>query len=499
MTDIDYSKDDFIDVNNQLFRRSRNKIGDTSEPIKDMKDDEKAKEYLQIYGSEIINNLNQINYTFEQIDAYIFKPDKTKKGVNGQILLPVEQPNGKVKDVIVGPTITVSDIQYGPVRPTKSLESLPPEVLMTSDELDEDFDVMQGLIELADPELDYTIDEYDYIISTYEAELERQEDQGQIRNPKMLKDLEVFKFQRNREINKKKKMQEKEDQEDPTQPMTYYGKPATIKLPKPPPPLKPVEEVRLPKKLGVGKYSSLINADATKSQVKDIVKKQGNELNLTSKDFNKSVIQLKELILEKEKQLTGSGRKKKPQAKQPINVIEKPEVFEPLDEEPKDETQSNLTDAEKLDMTLVEVSKTSNQKMSVPSYISKIYELITSLIQFIGRTTVLYITKIKKNLNYLDEEQVKLIYNAIQPFKNHLKLLKEYNNSALIQTTLTKQLEKETLGLYNEINNSIRNYSKLKNYTTFSGAGRSFGSDMVGGFIEQPNDFINRTSTTRFL
>jgi hypothetical protein len=517
MTEIDYSKDDFIDINNQLFRRSRNKMGDTSEPIKDMKDEEKAKGELQIYGSELINNLNQINYTFQQIESYIFKPDKTKKGVNGQILVEVEQPNGEVETVVVRPTtiIPVNDIQYGPVRPP--LRPLAPEVLKTSEEV---IDELPSLSEegippddfvFYDPAMEFEDDERKQIISIYEKELKRQEDAGKTKNQKMLEDLDAFKFQRDNDEARKAR------EEDPTQPMTYYGKPATVKLPKPPPPPKP--EVSLPKKLGTGKYSSLLNADAGKKDVKKVLDSfvDGGDKSISKKEYNAlNAMQIKDYVLNKEKQFSGSGRgkqltggagkKKKAQPKAkapattPLNLTETSEVFDPLDEAPKDETQANLTDAQKLDAILVEVSKSSGQKNTVPSYISKIYELITSLIQFIGRTTVLYITRIKKNINYLDEEQVKLIYDAIQPLKDdNIEILKKYKNSALIQTTLTNQLEKETIGLYKEINNSIRNYTKLKNYTTFSGAGRSFGTDFVGGFIEQPNDFVNRTSTTIFL
>jgi hypothetical protein len=101
----------------------------------------------------------------------------------------------------------------------------------------------------------------------------------------------------------------------------------------------------------------------------------------------------------------------------------------------------------------------------------------------------------------MTEEQVKLIFNETLKLKTNLSMLDGYKNmgGALIKQTLYKQLVKETEGLYNEINNSIRNYNKLKDYTTFAGAGRSFGTDYIGGFIESPNDFVNRTSTTRFL
>ena len=65
MGDIDYSKQDFIDINNRLFRIARNKISENSKGIKDLDDDNKTKgeSNLVVYGSELINNLNQM-YSF---------------------------------------------------------------------------------------------------------------------------------------------------------------------------------------------------------------------------------------------------------------------------------------------------------------------------------------------------------------------------------------------------------------------------------------------------
>jgi hypothetical protein len=78
MTTVDYSKNDFIDINNQLFRRARNNIGEsTAEDIK--VDDLSNNEEVKIYGSELINNLKQINYTFEQLEAYVLMPSKLTK------------------------------------------------------------------------------------------------------------------------------------------------------------------------------------------------------------------------------------------------------------------------------------------------------------------------------------------------------------------------------------------------------------------------------------
>jgi uncharacterized small protein (DUF1192 family) len=188
----------------------------------------------------------------------------------------------------------------------------------------------------------------------------------------------------------------------------------------------------------------------------------------------------------------------------PEPVVQTPKEFESLEEAPKDEANANLDIANKLDKVLAKLTN-MGQNTPVPSYLSKVSELITTLIQFIGRTTLLYITRIKKNLNYLDEEQVKLIYNSNELMKSKLDMLKSYGemSGALIKQTLYKQLEKEMLGLYNQINDSIRNYNKLKDYTIFSkvGGGFNYGVDrMVGGyFIESDNPFIRHSTTKRFL
>ena len=108
MTDIDYSKNDEFDINNRLFRQARNNIASDNVPIKDLDDEEKGKSNLLIYGSELINNLNQINYTFDQIESLIFKPSKiTKKNIK--------------KVIEEGPKATLEDIK----EPTPKIEELP--------------------------------------------------------------------------------------------------------------------------------------------------------------------------------------------------------------------------------------------------------------------------------------------------------------------------------------------------------------------------------------
>ena len=107
------------------------------------------------------------------------------------------------------------------------------------------------------------------------------------------------------------------------------------------------------------------------------------------------------------------------------------------------------------------------------------------------------------NLIYLDEDQVKLIYTAISKFKDNLQILKDFKNkgSALIKDTLYNQVEKETLNLYNEIYNSIRNYSTMKDYTVMAGSGMVNYMDPLSGgyFIQSDSPFIRHSTTKRFL
>jgi hypothetical protein len=178
-----------------------------------------------------------------------------------------------------------------------------------------------------------------------------------------------------------------------------------------------------------------------------------------------------------------------------INVGD-PELID--EEDPEADIRKNEVIAGKVDSDLTE---TSNMEDSTPSqtYIAKANELMISLIQFLGRTTVLYITKIKKNLNYLDEDQIKLIVENYTKLKPNLEMLKYYKNEggAIIKETIYKQLTKETLELFNQINDSIRNVKKIKNYNIFSGAGMN--KYKGGYFIQSDNPFIRHSTTKRFL
>jgi hypothetical protein len=157
------------------------------------------------------------------------------------------------------------------------------------------------------------------------------------------------------------------------------------------------------------------------------------------------------------------------------------------------EQNSNFELAKEIQEILVEIRKIG-QKSPIPVYKTKIDELMTGLIQFIGRTTVLFITRIKKNIKYLDEKLTKEIYEQISKFKYNLEILRNYKNKSamLIKHTLYNQVEKEAIGLYNEINDGIRNYNRLKSYVSLE--------PLQGGFfIQSGNPFITHSTTKRFL
>jgi hypothetical protein len=439
---IDYSKHDEIDINNQLFRRARNNISENKEAIKDLDDDEKstAEKNLLLYGSEFINNLKQINYTFEQIERYIFIKSKVSKKT--------------IKKVISETKSTVADIRKPIEEELLPLDDMP--------ELEGDKDFMN--YKFIDRDLDLDLKEYEQHYEKLQTELEIIGEQLTI-------------------------MMGDEDIEDATE-IDEKGSQNLIDL------------KNYINKL-LEEYDYLID------KIKYL---RGRE---------------REDILEEAKATplpddedTGAGRYRggakkrgRPKKQQTIRIsattpatatpttppiidVGDPELIE--EEDPEAEIRKNEKVAEKLDELLVE---TVNIEDSTPSqtYIAKANELTTGLIQFLGRTTVLYITRIKKNLNYMDEDQIKIIVDNYTKLKPNLDKLNYYKNTggALIKETLYNQLTKETLGLYNEINDSIRNVKKIKNYTIFSGAGMN--QYRGGYFIQSDNPFIMHTTTKRFL
>ena len=482
---MDYSQEDIININNQLFRRARNNMSKNTEPIKDLDSDVKdiEKKSLSIYGSELINNLNQINYTFRQLEDYIFVPSKINiKNVN--------------KIIEEGVKAKVEDIK----KPTETIEPIEPVEPEIEDELPE-LEELERFSRI-DRDLEYTQDEVKKNFENTQKEVKKltekirkAETEGGQEN--LIEAAKDYKAALEDDILYLISLKVEDRKKKPKPPPP----------PRPPPPpediLEPTEQLIKDGETDIEILKESLKSENFQDEDVDILQ--------NVKDVKKFLKRYKKQQTEG-KQTEGAGRRiytggvgikgmkrKNKKTKEPLVVQETPEEFEYIEEEaPADEAKENLKSAKKLDKSLVETVNVG-QKSPVPAYMTKIYELMTNLIQFIGRTTVLYITRIKKNLNYLDEEQIRLIYNAISLFKANLKILKDFKNKggAIIKETLYTQVEKETLGLYNEIYNSILNYNKLKDYTVFKGAGMD---RLVGGyFIQSDNPFIRDTPTKRFL
>ena len=494
MATIDYSKNDFIDINNQLFRRARNNIGKSVPSIKDSEDKSGDTEKLGIYGSELINNLNQINYTFEQIETYIFVPSKiTKKNI--------------AKVIEAGVKAKVEDIK----APTPEIEVLPEEDL--------------SLPELGGP--DYI--DYIFIDRGLDLSLKEYEDAKALIEAELIKmDALIIKTAEEQGIDistdeglalADSKLSSMIQYHTRLQDELFYINGA-IKEEEETPPSSGFVPVEFPEAgADLITIRQMIKAKAPISVLKEELIRIGFKgVNIQSLE---SVKQVRTILKNYEAEIAslpteGAGRyrggagvkgmkkgvktpktskAKTLKTKDPI-VGETEEEFEDIEDDAvADEVKENFSDTKTLDKSLVKVVNTG-QKSPVPSYLSKVYELMMNLVQFIGRTTVLYITRIKKNLNYLDEEQVKLIFDANNKLPRNIAVLRDFENKggALIKDTLYKQIKKETQGLYDEINNSIKNYAKLKDYTTFSGAG------LRGGYFIQSDDpFIRSSTTKRFL
>ena len=555
MTDTDYSKNDFIDINNRLFRIARNKISENSKGIKDLDDDNKTKgeKNLLVYGSELINNLNQINYTFKQLEDYIFVPIK-----------------GKTKKDIL------KIIEKGPTTPISELKESTPLLDDAFEGLFELFDA-EGLPDLETPEIlpfqnytfisldklyTYTLqeleeqirflkDEIDKIVKMTEDELvnenipipEKRLDDGKfiddlMEDPKIpsgIKTLIKYLIDLNLHgdiLMKLIKSHSKDDEEakavaepvlETTEPVLETTEPTQYKIGR--------SAIYKPKIPNIEELNKIDNADIdllSFNKAIPLLKKLGftGEIDKIASGQTGNIKGILKSYLDENK-TTGAGRRikggvgikgmkkgvRKSKTATPttpttsgIPTISTPVVDEEEDYEdetdPADELKKNEEIAKKLDKTLKDTANTS-QRSPIPGYITKIYELMTNLVQFIGRTNVLYISRIKKNLNYLDEDQVKLIYTAISKFKDNLQILKDFKNkgSALIKDTLYNQVEKETLNLYNEIYNSIRNYSTMKDYTVMAGSGMVNYMDPLSGgyFIQSDSPFIRHSTTKRFL
>lgn len=495
MTTIDYSKNDFIDINNQLFRRARNNIGKSVPSIKDSEDKSGDTEKLGIYGSELINNLNQINYTFEQIETYIFVPSKiTKKNIAKVIEAGVK---AKVED-IKAPT---PEIEVFPE------EDLPLPKLSGPDYIDYIF---------IDRGLDLSLKEYKEEKALIEAELIKMdaliiktaEEQGidittdeglGLADSKLSSMIQYYTRLEGDLHYIKGAIKEEEGKAPPSLgfvPVEFPEAGADLIT------IKQMIKAKAPMSdlknelIRIGFKGVNIQSLETVKQVKAIIKNYEDEIaSLPTEGAGRYRGGAGVKGMKKGVKTPKTPKAKTSKAKDPV-VGETEEEFEDIEDDAvADEVKENFSDTKTLDKSLVKVVNTG-QKSPVPSYLSKVYELMMNLVQFIGRTTVLYITRIKKNLNYLDEEQVKLIFDANNKLPRNIAVLRDFENKggALIKDTLYKQIKKETQGLYDEINNSIKNYAKLKDYTTFSGAG------LRGGYFIQSDDpFIKGSITKRFL
>lgn len=549
---IDYSKNDFIDINNKLFRLARNKISENSKGIKDLDDDNKSKgeNNLVVYGSELINNLNQINYTFKQLEDYIFVPitkGKTKKDIEKIIEKGPTTPISELKEV--APLLSAAFDEFEAIGDEDELPALEtPEILPFQDYTFISFSDLSTytLTELED-QIRYLANEIEKIVNYIYTDLngegitipEKGLDDGDfvdslIGDPKIpsgIKSLVKYLIDLNLEGNTIQKL------------IKAYPKKELVLEPEKEPVLEPVLEaepekgepvlskitkgVKFPtEKVDLTDLKDILNSPKVEDR-KTYLHDELKRLGFSGPVSKLTIPKIKILIDVYESKTTGAGRRLKGGAGKKgmkkgvrINKTDKtpttpttPLPSTPVindDEEdyedetdPIDELKKNKEIAKKLDKTLKNAANTS-QTSPIPGYITKIYELMTNLVQFIGRTNVLYISRIKKNLNYLDEEQVKLIYAAIFKFKDNLQILKNFKNkgSALIKETLYNQVEKETLNLYNEIYNSIRNYSKMKDYTIMAGSGMSnyYMDPMLGGyFIQSDSPFITHSTTKRFF
>lgn len=525
MNTIDYSKNDIFDVNNRLFRMARNNISALNESINELDDDEQqnAENNLLIYGSELINNLNQINYTFKQLEDYMFIPSKiTKKNIKKVI---DNGENMKVEDIKeptpVLPNVVVNEELPQEEEPIPALVEDIPEIVekqITSEDVSEEMKSLIGELEKVNSEFQNLLDQGDDINNPSE-ELQNLDKISSEISSKLDK-LAKLKM----ELVQKEMEQQKQEENGPAEevsigisPSKKSSKVDSIVFPEAGQFKQELKEIRkifkdkeLDSKQKVEKakleleklgFSQLDNLNSINS-IKEAIKKY-EELPLQGSGRFKGGVKIAKKSSKVGQKVAKVAKTKQPKAKKQKNPLvgENVEEFDYVDDNDVEEQQkSNLGDAQKLNNSLVSAINTS-QRTPIPTYISKIYELMTNLIQFIGKTTVLYISRIKKNLNYLTEEQVKLIYEAIGKFKGNLAILSQYKNKggAIIKDTLYSQVEKETLGLYNEIYNSIRNYSKLKDYTTFAGSGMSHNNLVGGYFIQSDNPFIMHSTTKRFL
>jgi len=140
--------------------------------------------------------------------------------------------------------------------------------------------------------------------------------------------------------------------------------------------------------------------------------------------------------------------------------------------------------------TLVLNSKSS--KLSLTPVFNKVSDLISNLIKFIGITDVLYKGRIKKNINYLDEDEVDDIKTKISLFEDNIDIVKLFiplfnSPSEIKYKTVLLQLIKISNQLLNSVNNSIGQYNPRK--PNKSKKGGQFGFFSPAGskeFLQSP-------------
>lgn len=134
---------------------------------------------------------------------------------------------------------------------------------------------------------------------------------------------------------------------------------------------------------------------------------------------------------------------------------------------------------------IVELGKSSS--LNLTPIFNKVSDLIANLIKFIGITNVLYKGRIKKNLNYLEEQDIIDIKTKIKLFEENLKVIKLYIplfNAPSEQKYKSILLQLIQIGgqLFNTVNNSIGQYNPKK----FNKRGGSMCGGQYGFYIESP-------------
>jgi len=552
MTTPDYSNYDQFDINNRLFRLARNNIEKTSTPIKSLEEEEKKKEEknLIFYGSEFINNLKQINYTFSQIDDFILKPpselkkrilEKSTKSAADYATIPNVESKGsalsrfkvdELKDIIRSSGLRIpftglrkddlikviisNDLNFGDYKGSQLKIIDAPQSKLTQEESDDNFKKIfdknkEGIRSIESkrgpsgvpnkvipllpraevvPDVE-TIDRSDWVqfepIMMYNP-IYRDRDYTKSELRSFISKLTVEGKRINNEIKEESKRDNIQSIDD-----------ASPEL------LNKIEYLKfLENELEFIQSKSTVGAGRKKKSSSPEAEFQANE---ARKMFSGNLdIRVPTDVIEEE------------EAKEENEILQETKEDYIVERAPAQEIRLNNKASENLDQALVNaISIVESDKLDkntliavetakseAPVRLTKIYDLMTELIRFIGRTTILYISKIKMNLNYLDEDQIKLIYDNTQELKKNIQVISRFQDkgTAPIKDTLYNQLEKETSGLYKEINDSIRNISRLKDYNVLEGAGIGGrrGGPYNGAFIEPETlFFINHSSRKRLL